>query len=238
MAVGNQRDFGPEGLKTWALTLNNHSQTRKSQVMDIFHEGIEKLKITHEEIPSLDEINLKLKSMTGFQGVFVEGLEDGESFYKMLSERKFPIGDFIRSIEDLNYTPAPDIIHDLYGHMPFFTDERYSDFCQKFGAAACSFLDRPELFEQMERVFWFTIEFGLIRTKEGVRVFGAGIASSIGECEYALGDVPEILPFDLDVIRKQEFRIDEMQKKLFVLESVEQLYESLPVLCAKLEEER
>ena len=99
-------------------------------------------------------------------------------------------------------------------------------------------MDREDLLRQFERFFWFTIEFGLIKTNEGVRVFGAGIASSTGECAYALSDEPEVVPFDIDLIRKQEFRIDQMQKKLFLLESEEQLYSSLDELVKRVEADR
>lgn len=238
MEVLKQKAFGEVEVLTWKTVLQNHSKVREEQVIDLFHKGLKVLDISSERIPSLDDINLKLKSLSGFQGVFVKGLEEGEEFYKLLSERKFPIGNFIRDAGDLNYTPEPDIIHDLYGHLPFFIDKDYADFCQQFGEAACRFVDRPDLLQQFERLFWFSIEFGLIKTGKGIRVFGAGIASSIGECEYALSEEPEVVPFDIEVIRKQDFRIDKMQKKLFLLENVGQLYSSLPVLCEKVERER
>lgn len=228
------RDFGLEGLRTWQLILGEHRQKRQAQICDLFLKGVEILGIKEDRIPSLEEINRTLEACSGFRGVFVEGLEEGASFYKMLSEKKFPIGNFIRSSKDLSYTPAPDIVHDLYGHLPFFTDKAYGDFCYEFGLAACQYLDRPDLLRQFERFFWFTIEFGLVKTAKGLRVFGAGIASSTGECEYALSGVPQVVPFDIDRIRHQEFRIDIMQPILFCLESPEQLYKSLPVLCEKI----
>src|SRR5690606_15424168 len=99
--------------------------------------------------------------------------------------------------------------------------------CQAFGEVSMAFADRPDLFRQFERFFWFTAEFALVKTQQGIRIFGAGIASSTGECNYALSGKPEVRPFDIDAIRKQEYRIDEMQKVLFLLESPEQLYTSL-----------
>mgnify|MGYP001558022912 CR=1 FL=1 len=233
-----QRDFDAEALSTWRTILTNHSHTRDNQVVDIFSRGLKTLQISSEVIPDLKEINRLLKPLGGFRGVFVNGLEDGASFYTLLSHGEFPIGNFIRDKRDLSYTPEPDLVHDLYGHLPFFTDAAYSQFCQKFGELACRFLDRTDLLRQFERFFWFTIEFGLIKTPKGNRVFGAGIASSLGECEYALSGKPEVVPFDVDEIRKQEFRIDEMQKKLFILDSVDQLYSSLPELYKKVESDR
>lgn len=233
-----QREFSLEELSSWKNILEKHSKTREDQVVDLFHEGIQVLGITANKAPNLKAINKKLMELTGFQGVFVDGLEEGNSFYTMLSQRLFPVGNFIRDKADLSYTPEPDIVHDLYGHLPFFIDKDYADFCQKFGELACKFLDREDLLHQFERFFWFTIEFGLIKTPKGVRVFGAGIASSTGECDYALSDKPEVVPFDIDAIRKQEFRIDEMQKKLFLMDSTEQLYSSLDELYKKVENDR
>jgi len=180
-----------------------------------------------DSIPDLRSINKKLKDLTGWEGVLVEGLEGGDTFYQLLSERRFPIGNFVRDKKDLSYTPEPDIVHDFYGHIPFYADKEYADFSQKFGEVAMRYVREPEKFRQFERMFWFTVEFGLIETSEGVRIFGAGIASSIGECEYALSSKPEVLPFNLDVVRNQEFRIDEMQKRLFLLKNTKQLYTCL-----------
>ena len=197
-------------------------------MVGLFSAGLETLKIGADQIPDLDQVNRLLRERTGFRGVPVEGLKEPISFFKMLSEREFPVGNFIRDSKDLNYTPAPDVFHDLYGHLPFFADEKYADFCADFGRRALRYRDRPEFILQFDRLFWFSIEFALIRTHQGLRIFGAGIASSNAECEYALGGQPELIPFDLERIRAQEFKIDEFQKRLFVLGSSSELYRCLP----------
>src|SRR5262249_34675152 len=142
-------------------------------------------------------VNARLSPLTRWRGVFVVGLEDFRPFCSLLRERLFPIGNFIRSREDLNYTPAPDIVHDLYGHLPFHCDEAYADYSQRFGELACRYFEDPVRFRRLERYFWFTNEFGLVETPQGRRIFGAGIASSLGECRYALSGEPEVLPFDV-----------------------------------------
>lgn len=229
--------FGAEDTQTWRAILVEHSKKRDAQICDLFLRGLEILNLTESEIPDLERVNEILEERSGFRGVYVKGLEDGASFYRMLSERRFPIGRFIRDGKDLGYTPEPDVVHDLYGHLPFFTDKAYGDFCQAFGAEASKYADRPELLRQFERFFWFTVEFGLLETPQGVRVFGAGIASSTGECDYALSGAPRVEPFDVDLIRRQEFRIDIMQPILFRLKSISQLYESLPVLSEKVKQD-
>ncbi|NQZ01898.1 MAG: hypothetical protein HRT45_14640 [Bdellovibrionales bacterium] len=233
-----QTDFGPEGLQSWRTILTNHAKTRDQQVYKLFRQGLEVLEVSGERIPSLEEVNARLFSLTGWRGVFVEGLEDAYGFYKLLANRQFPIGNFIRDNKDLSYTPEPDIVHDLYGHIPFLVNSDYANFCYRFANLATQYMDREDLLRQFERFFWFTVEFGLIHTPDGVRVFGAGIASSAGEYDYALSGQPEVIDFDVDKIRKQEFRIDEMQKRLFVLKNVEQLYGCLDELQAQVELDR
>ncbi|MBK9322352.1 MAG: hypothetical protein IPM97_05260 [Bdellovibrionaceae bacterium] len=231
------RPFNSEETQTWREIITLHTKKRDHQVCDIFLKGLSELGITAERIPNLEEINKIIRQKSGFEGVYVSGLEDGQSFYKMLSEKKFPVGNFIRDRKDLGYTPEPDIVHDLYGHLPFFVDKEYGDFCYNFGVEACKYLNHPDFLRQFERFFWFTIEFGLIQTKDGLRVFGAGIASSTGECDYALSGKPKIIPFSVDAIRAQEFRIDVMQDHLFCLNSAEQLYGSLAELSENVKRE-
>ncbi|OFZ28302.1 MAG: hypothetical protein A2622_04160 [Bdellovibrionales bacterium RIFCSPHIGHO2_01_FULL_40_29] len=222
--------FTEEDRETWRAILHAQKQTRDQQVCDLFLEGVEILGLREDHFPVLEETNQILRRLTNFEGVLVEGLEEGAQFYNLLKHRQFPVGNFIRNRQDLSYTPAPDIVHDLYGHLPFFTDKTYADFCQEFGAIAMSFADRPELLNQFERFFWFTIEFGLIQTPQGRRIFGAGIASSIGECQFALSDQVEVVPFSVAAVCDQDFRIDQIQKKLFCLTSPQQLYDSLDEL--------
>jgi phenylalanine-4-hydroxylase len=218
------RTFSPEEHRTWGLLFREQAKKRDEQIWYPFSDGIRALDFTEAGIPDLHEVNRRLRALTGFEGVPVEGFEEPESFYEMLAERAFPIGYFIRDPKDLGYTPAPDIFHDLYGHLPFLVNKEYADFCQEIGRRTVKFRNDPEFLRQWERLFWFTIEFGLLETPQGRRIFGGGIASSINECAYSLSDRPEVLPFDLETIRQQEFDISIMQPRIFLLKSPEQLY--------------
>lgn len=224
------KTFSEQEQQTWKMLFDRQTPLREQQMHPIFISGLEALDITAEKIPNLDEINEKLMSMTGWQGVAVEGLEEGIDFFEMLADKKFPIGNFIREQKDLSYTPAPDIFHDLYGHIPFYTDLRYADFCYRYGQKVLRNANNPTVLREYERFFWFTAEFALIQTAKGRRIFGAGIASSFGECAYALSDKPMVKPFSIAEIRNQEFRIDIIQEKLFELHSEEQLFNSLDTL--------
>lgn len=220
------RRFTAEEHATWGDIITAHRVRRAQQLVPMFLRGLEALGLDRETIPPLEEVNERLQALTGWRGVFVKGLEDGQGFYRLLRERKFPIGNFVRDRKDLNYTPEPDIVHDLYGHLPFHADRAYADYCQRYGELACEFLDDPARLRRLERYFWFTNEFALVDLPEGRRIFGAGIASSVGECAYALSGEPEVLPFDVERLCAQEFRIDQMQRRLFVLPSIEALYAS------------
>jgi len=224
------RHFSPDETATWSAVLSTHAKTKVNQVIDIFHEGLNILGITSDTIPQVAEVNQTLKQVSGFEVVYVAGFEEGDSFYSLLSKRQFPIGNFLRDKSDLSYTPEPDMIHDLYGHIPFLANNDYADFCQQFGEWAISYLDNDKIFHQFERFFWYTIEFGLIKTDDGIRAFGAGIASSFGECDYALSSEPNVIDFDINQIINQEYKIDEMQKKFFILKDKSQLYNCLDEL--------
>ncbi len=221
------RKFTPEEHQVWSLLFERQTPKRAEQIVDLFSDGVKSLGLSSKHVPDLDTVNFILQKKTGFRGVPVEGLEDAIDFFPMLARREFPIGNFIRDPKDLSYTPAPDVFHDLYGHLPFFTDIAYADFCHRFGERASRFVNNPEILRQFERLFWFTVEFALIKTPKGKRIFGAGIASSFAECRYALSDEPEVLPFNLEIIRNQEFQVDRFQDRIFILENVSQLYGSL-----------
>ncbi len=222
------KSFTAEEEQTWKVLYSNLKEAREHMIHPYFKNGLEELGIVEDHTPDLAKVNEKLLKKTGWQGVAVEGLEEGNSFYPGLRDKKFPIGNFLRSIDDISYTPAPDVFHDFYGHIPFFTQPKYAEFCQKYGALASKYLDDPKRLRMYERLFWFTIEFGLIKTNEGNKIFGAGIASSKSECTFALSDKPEVLPFDIETIAYQEFDIDHIQNRIFILKNEDQLYDCLP----------
>ncbi len=221
------RSFNSEENGTWRVLYNNLESNRKELAYPLFNECLQKLEIGPDSIPDLDQVNKTLEKLTGWKGVPVTGLEDGYSFYPALARREFPIGNFIRDKQSLGYTPAPDIFHDLYGHIPYYSNLAYANFCCDYGRLVSKYLDFPEKLKMFERFFWFTVEFGLVKTQVGQRIFGAGILSSFSESIYSLSNEPEVLPFNLRAICLQDYRIDQIQPRLFVLQSPEELYDSL-----------
>lgn len=218
------RNFSAIENETWQALFSRLDGSRRVQAHPMFSIGVELLGLHDLQVPSLEKVNAKLGKLTGWKGVPVKGLEDNTSFFKMLAQKMFPIGNFIRDKQDLSYTPEPDIFHDLYGHLPFFTNKSYADFCQNFGAVACRYESYPEAVECFGRLFWFGVEFPVIKTPVGRRIFGGGILSSFTECHYALSDKPEVRPFDLKEIRDRPYKIDELQSVIYELECPDQLF--------------
>lgn len=228
MKSQNYRMFSQQEHQTWKTLFDNLAYCRKEQAFAIFDEGVKKLGLNANAIPDIDEVNRKLLAMTGWQGVPVEGLEQNASFFVGLSERKFPIGNFIRDARDVNYTPAPDVFHDLYGHLPFFVDRSYAKFTEEFGIRASAYRKNERALDLWGRLFWFGVEFSLVKADKGRRIFGGGILSSLGESNYSLSQNPVVLPFSVQEIIDRPYKIDEFQKTIFCLESTEQLYNCLP----------
>lgn len=220
-------EFSESEHAVWRRLYAGTARCRREQAHPMFCEGLRKLAIGPDRVPQLSDVNRRLNDLTGWRGVFVEGLEDAAAFFNGLARREFPVGGFIRSESDLAYTPAPDVFHDLYGHMPLLADESYADFCASFGSRAAQYVNDPVKLKAFETLFWFGVEFPLIQTDDGLRIFGGGILSSNYESDYCLSDKPELRDFDVHAMGRTPYRIDQVQPVLYVLSSPAQLYSCL-----------
>ena len=225
-----EKSWTDEEHDTWTRLFERLEGCRQNQAHPLFSKGVRELGLTSAGIPDMRKINAVLEAKTGWRGVFVTGLVDGAEFLVDLAEKRFPIGNFIRDKGDLNYTPAPDIFHDLYGHLPFLMDTDYADFCARLGRVAFKYRDNKNAVRMCERLFWFGVEFPLVETEAGRRIFGGGILSSYGESNYSLSKEPEVVPFNLREIVDRDYNINEMQKRIYLLASPSQLYNCLPEL--------
>ena len=219
-----------KGYVNWDATENNTWKTLVERQKDIvigrcskeFLRGLEILDFKPDEIPQIPEINKILNEHTGWGVEPVPALIQPAEFFNLLANKKFPAATFIRIPEELDYLQEPDIFHEIYGHTPLLTNQAYADFMEKFGKLALKAepKDRRRLF----RLFWFTIEFGLVKTEEGLRAYGGGILSSIGETQYCLTEKSEKQPFDILEVLRTPYRIDIMQPVYFVLEDFNDLF--------------
>ncbi len=178
------------------------------------------------QIPRFDAISERLQRATGWQVVGVPGLIPEEAFFALLAERRFPVTDWIRKPEEFDYVVEPDIFHDLFGHVPLLFNRTFADYMQAYGAGGLK-ASRLESCEYLARLYWYTVEFGLIATKDGLRAYGAGILSSAGELRHSvLSPAPQRVGFDLERIMRTLYRIDSYQASYFVIDSFQRLIDA------------
>ncbi len=193
------------------------------RVIPAFMEGLDVLRMTKPGIPDFDELNERLMKATGWQVVAVPGLVPDEMFFQHLSERRFVAGRFIRTPEQLDYLQEPDIFHDVFGHVPLLVHPVFADYMQAYGEGGLR-AAKLGMIDALSRLYWYTVEFGLIRDGADLKLYGAGIVSSYGESIFALDDTsPNRIGFDLERVMRSRYRIDDYQQNYFVIDSFEDL---------------
>ncbi|HYG76133.1 MAG TPA: phenylalanine 4-monooxygenase [Planctomycetota bacterium] len=218
--------YTPEDHKVWTLLYERRIPDLKNTACSAFLKGVEQIGLDSRHVPKLSDVNARLRPLTGWQAMPVPGYLPARDFFQSLSERKFPTTITVRPMSQLDYLPEPDIFHDVFGHVPLHADPVFADFLQHYGKVALATHDEQELVE-LARLFWFTVEFGLIRENGVVKLFGSGLMSSAGEGPHALSAEVERRNFDLQAVISQPFEIDHYQPLLFVIDSFEQLYDAV-----------
>ncbi len=214
-------DHAEEDHETWRLLVERQMGQLPGRACEAYMRGQEVLQLEADRIPALAALSQRLEDATGWKVARVPGLINEKDFFKLLADRVFPSTNYVRGREELDYTPAPDCFHDIFGHMPMLTQPEFADFYQLFGRAALN--GEGAVRPQLEAFHWFTVEFGLLRENGEPRIFGAGIVSSNEEVTHALSDDVEVLSFDPDTLVNTDYEVYHLQDKLFEMESFEQL---------------
>lgn len=221
--------YTAEDHRTWARLYARRRPELERTASRVFLDGAAAIGLAADHIPDLTALNRRLASRTGWSAVPVAGFLPAREFFESLAARRFPTVVRIRSPESLDYTPEPDIFHDVFGHVPLHADPAFAAFLQQVGRLG-SRASTPEETERLARLFWFTIEFGLVREAGQVRLYGSGLISSAAEGRHALGPACERRPFDLDQVLATPFRIDDLQPVLYVVESFAALFRAVGAL--------
>jgi phenylalanine-4-hydroxylase len=179
-----------------------------------------------DRLPNLSAISERLKPRTGWSTTPVSGFLPSDAFFEMLDARMFPTTTWLRGRDSLAYTPEPDIFHDVFGHVPMHAHKVFADFLQHYGSV-CARIKDPTTLERLGRLFWYTVEFGLIRERGSVKVYGSGVISSHGECTNVIEGGCRIQDFDLDVVLNTPVKVDSIHKLLFAISSFEQVYDAM-----------
>jgi phenylalanine-4-hydroxylase len=215
-------DYTPEEQSVWRELFARQTELLPGRAADEFLTGLAALGLDHQKIPALSVVSQRLHATTGWRIARTPGLLDAGDFFGYLARRIFPCTDYIRGRQELDYTPAPDCFHDIYGHTPMIMHPRFADFYQKIGQAALACTDTA-VEEGLTRIYWFTVEFGLIRNPGGLRIYGNGIISSSGETLHSLTDQVTRLPAVPERIAAQPYDIWHFQNPLFVIDSFDAL---------------
>jgi phenylalanine-4-hydroxylase len=208
----------------WDLLYKRQRELLGDRAVDAVIKGHETLNLGGGGIPNFAEMNKELKRLTGFTVVAVPGLVPDEVFFTHLANRRFPAGQFIRGRSQLDYLQEPDIFHDVFGHVPLLTDPVFADYMEAYGQGGLRAIKFGRL-KNLAALYWYTVEFGLIETPQGVRIYGAGISSSKDESIFSLEDPsPNRIRFDLERVMRTEYRIDDFQQTYFVIHSFDELF--------------
>ena len=219
--------FTPEDHRVWDILFARQVAALGTRIVKPFRDGLDLLNLGHPGIPDLAELNARLAQRTGWRTVAVPGLVPDDVFFAMLADRIFPIGNFIRSFEQLDYLDEPDLFHDIFGHVPMLADERMARMMESIGKLGVTAIARGEG-ERIARIYWHSVEFGLSREDGAIKIFGAGLASSFGEFAKALdGAAVERRLFSIEAAAATPYDNDRMQPLYFINKGVEAVAEAI-----------
>ena len=224
--------YDRESHAVWQILYERRMMTLRDTGSEVFLNGIDRIGLASDRVPDLVDVNRRLGARTGWRAVGVAGFIPAAQFFRCLAQRRFPTTLSVRPRSQLDYLPEPDIFHDVFGHVPLHAEPVFADFLQRFGELGAAARNEQET-EALARLFWFTVEFGLIEEGEGPHVYGSGLISSHGDAANALGPSCERRPFSLDAVIAQPFEIDHFQPVLFVVPSFDSLYRAVEELGAR-----
>ncbi len=221
-------DYTPTEHEVWATLFRRQREVLKGRACDEFLDNQVRFGMTPDAIPKFQDLNRVLKAGTNWEIVGVEGLLPDDVFFDHLAHRRFPVTWWVRKPEQLDYLAEPDLFHDLFGHVPMLLNPVFADYVQAYGRGGVKAHKLgADALMHLTRLYWYTVEFGLINTPAGVRIYGSGIVSSKGESVYSLeSDGPNRIGFDLQRIMRTQYKIDTYQQTYFVIDSFRQLMDA------------
>ena len=223
----NWERFTAEEHGVWDILFARQQKMLAGRAVRAFEEGLDVLRLSRPGIPRLDELNERLFARTSWTVVSVPGLVPDDIFFRHLSERRFPAGNFIRSAKQLDYLEEPDVFHDIFGHVPLLAQPAVAEFMQRLGEHGLEALDAGAL-HRLARLYWYTVEFGLAREQGELKIYGAGILSSFGESRFSLeSEAPGRPRFDLRTVLRTRYRSDAFQHCYFVIDSFDELLDRI-----------
>lgn len=229
-------NYTAEDHNVWQLLSGRQMKVLKKRAAKAYIDGLEAVKFSPMLVPDYRDLNKHLGEISGWSIVVVKGLVDNKPFFQCLKNKQFPASTWLRNMDQLAYLEEPDMFHDIFGHIPMLTDHDFCNFIEALSELALKHIDNPWAVELISRIYWYTVEFGLIKENGELRIYGAGILSSGGESVYSLeSDIPERVPFNIDEIMETPIIKDKFQAKYFIIESYKELYDAIGRIAETLE---
>lgn len=211
----------------WRTLYARQEKILPGRACDEYLDGMKRLDIGHESIPNFEQMSEALYKLTRWRVVAVPGLVPDDVFFDHLANRRFPAGNFIRKADQLDYIEEPDVFHDVFGHVPMLAHPVFADYMEAYGKGGLRAQKEFGSLHNLARLYWYTVEFGLIRSDKGLRIYGSGIASSSAESMYAVeSPSPNRIHFDLERVMRTNYRIDDFQESYFVIDSFKELFDA------------
>lgn len=231
--------YTEEDRKVWKTLFERQKENLPGKAHPEYLKCLEKLGdvLKPNEIVSFDKLNEYLMAENGWSVVVVPGLIPVDDFFQLLSEKKFCSSTWLRSMDQLDYLEEPDMFHDIFGHIPLLMNADYARFVEEFGKLGVEYGHNKIVEKQLQRLYWFTVEFGLIKQNDNTQIYGAGIISSAGETDHIFKDDIEVRAYDVDQVLHNDFITSEIQTRYYEIESFEELFHSVKELEATLKEE-
>jgi len=228
--------YTAEDFEVWKVLYERQMPQVQEVASQEFLNGLGRIQFTGDRVPEFTYINMMMRSCTGWELEVVPGLIADDIFFGLLSHKKFPASTWLRQLSQLDYLEEPDMFHDVFAHAPLLTNIPFTNFLQELSKIALEHIDNKWAIELISRIYWFTVEFGLIKEQGETRVYGAGILSSKGETKYCLSPEATRYPYDVAHILDTDYEKDKFQEQYWVIESYGQLFNSIPQIRVVLED--
>lgn len=223
-------NYTNEDFEVWKILYERQMPALNVHAAKEYLEGLVNIQFSASTIPNISDTNKLLQEQTGWELVVVPGIIKEPDFFSLLSQKKFPATTWLRKKEQLDYLPEPDMFHDVFGHVPLLTNYHFTEFFQTIGTLGVEHLNNENIVAMLGRLYWFTVEFGLINNGGNTQIYGAGIISSSSETKFSLSDVPKHIPYDATLIMHTPYENDHIQDTYYVIDSFEQLYHSIDTI--------
>lgn len=230
-------NYTAEDRKVWDMLFERQYPRLQRSASEAHLRGLELIGFRKGYIPNFDRINAVLKAETGWQLAVVPGIVPDYTFFELMAHKHFPATTWLRKLSELDYLEEPDMFHDVFAHVPLLSNQAFVGFLESISRIGLGYCGDDWAIERISRLYWFSVEFGLIKEKNKLKIYGAGILSSAGETDYCLTEKPPKYPFDVAQMMNTPYRKDIFQDRYFVIDSYEQLYHAIPQIEAWLKDQ-